>query len=190
MATDSFRITGGQIYRLDLPLLNPLRWGKSHALTQLNHVLVELKGAEHSGFAEAVPRPMILDETQESVITFLHKTLPKADFELTRETIDSFSTKMFSEQGNLTAKAALNCAMYELLAAQEKRPLSRLLGLEEKGVQVCSIVTQHQDTEGFMKEITQGMDNGISGFKVKLTGRQERDTPILKAIATFTECRF
>ncbi|MDD9954121.1 MAG: hypothetical protein OXR66_07345 [Candidatus Woesearchaeota archaeon] len=171
------------------PLSRTLTWGAGQELHELNHVLITVGMGSATGYAEAVPRPMILNETVESVCAFIEEIAPHVPPELTRANIDAFSDELFATEGNLTAKASLNCALYELLAAVEGTTVPELLGMTPKPVRACYILG-HATPEALVEEIRTRCKEGVRGFKVKLTGDTEKDATILAVLREETDCTF
>lgn len=185
------RITKFNLYCLNLPLRKKLVWGKKNKLSSLEHLLLEIESGDSRGYAEAVPRPTILGETKESIIKYYNKiSLILNDFEISKRKIDLFFKKEFKTPQDLSAKAALNCALYEVLASKNNVSVEKLIGLPKKKIGVCYILSQPENTLQLASEIKKFIEEGIFGFKIKLTGDIKRDIEIIKIIKTFSKCSF
>ena len=184
------RITSIQVYPISFLLPKALTWGAGKSLSELNHLLVAVHAGDVVGYAEAVPRKSILGETSKTVLEYYRSIAKQLTFPLTKEHIDEFSNEIFENAGDWTAKAALNCAMYEALAQVEGKSLSELLGIPQKPTDVCMILPKLEEKEAFAEGIKGFIDKGITGFKVKLTGDQKRDVDIIEVLNEFPECLF
>lgn len=185
------RITKFNLYCLNLPLRKKLVWGKKNKLTSLDHLLLEIQSGDFCGYAEAIPRPTILGETKESITKYYNKILPILnDFEISKRKIDLFFKKEFKTPQDLSAKAALNCALYEVLASKNGVSVEKLIGLPKKKVGVCYILSQPENALQLASEIKKFIEEGILGFKIKLTGDIKRDIAIIETIKQFSKCSF
>jgi L-alanine-DL-glutamate epimerase-like enolase superfamily enzyme len=184
-------ITEINLYKIDLPLQKSLTWGKGKGLQSLKHVIVELVTKRGSAFAEAVPRPSILNETQETVIEYIKSIAERVRrMDLTRANIDALSNEMFETPNNFTAKAAINCALYEVLALTQGRALLDIIGYRNRTIGACYIVTQHRNQETLATDLQRLIARGITGFKIKLTGDYDVDLELARTTANFPQCNF
>ncbi|TKJ17151.1 hypothetical protein CEE44_01285 [Candidatus Woesearchaeota archaeon B3_Woes] len=177
-------------YPFSLPIQNKLTWGIGKGLQSLDHVLVEVKAGGFVGYAEAVPRPSILHETQESVITYCKQITNKLIFDLTEENIDNFSDLEFSKNQNLAAKAAVNCALYDLLSKIKGISLNELIGLPNNKIDSCYVLPKPENDNEYIDQLEDKIAQGIFGFKIKLTGDISRDFHIFDILNKFTGCMF
>lgn len=173
------RISEFNLYFLDLPLVKKLKWGKKNELNSLAHLILELKIGNISVYAEAIPRPMILNETRDSMFVYYKKIINSLTFEITKSNIDTFSENQFKTNDNLLAKSALNCALYALLAKNKNISIEKILGLTKKQIGVCFIVPQSRNIVELVKLIKKLNKQNVYGFKIKLTGDLKKDFEVL-----------
>ncbi len=171
-----------KLRRFRLPLADELRWGEGKSLTELDHLLVEVRiEGEYLGRGEAAVRPSIYGETIESIVSavaWLEPLLRQVDIEapsLVRKTLDRLPF-------NFAAKAALEMALWEARTAAIGKRLAEVLPLGQERVRVSFIVGQGslKDT---LSRAAFAYERGVRVFKLKTGGSEESDEARIKELA-------
>ena len=163
-------------HTIDLKLKHPFRISRS--VTELKkNVIVQID----EGVGEAAPS-QYYGENADTVIEFLKKVKGQlGDDPFQIESILSNLDKKVS--GNFSAKAAIDMALYDLVAKRLNLPLYKLLGLDGKAPLVTSY-TIGIDTPEKMKEKTKQAKDFLV-YKVKVG--VENDVEMVKAVREVTD---
>ena len=119
--------------------------------------------------------PPYLPETQQSVIEFLSKVditgiqIPFNPFEIFKE-IDA------RYPGNLSAKAALDMALWDLKAQLENRSIGELLRIPSGPFPQCTYTLGVSSYEEMKTKVNEADGFGFELFKIKLNGRNDFET--------------
>lgn len=165
-------------HTIDLKLKHPFRISRSITEVKKN-VLVQI----NEGIGEAAPS-QYYEENADTVIKCLEKIkswLDNDPFQI--ESILSNLDKKIS--GNFSAKAAIDMALYDLVAKRLNLPLYRLLGLDGKTPLITSY-TIGIDTPEKMKQKTKEATDFLI-YKVKVG--VENDLEMVKAVREVTDAK-
>ncbi len=178
----------------DVPLKNPLSWGRGHRLSSLQHVLITVTLSDGArGTAEATPRPTIYGETQDSVLAIVDQCLgPSIAGQSVNSLadIDALETALHLIKGNNTAKGALNIALHAALARSQGISLAALLGITQDRVPVSYIVGTGKPDE-VLDDVARIYAAGVRMFKVKIGKNLEQELATLRELmVSFPEARF
>jgi L-alanine-DL-glutamate epimerase-like enolase superfamily enzyme len=144
----------------------------AHGLrTHTDVVYVKLENEGFTAWGEAA-LPPYLPETQKSVTEFL------TDFSasLSNQSIDVWFEKLQPESKNLSAKAALDMALWNLKSQMEKKSIGELLGIEQKDFAPCTYTIGVSSFDEMKTKVSEANKYGFEIFKLKLTGEQDEET--------------
>lgn len=151
-----------------LPMYGALRWGKSSALAEARHVLVQVTLSDgSSGMAEAPPRPTIYGETVYSITSVIEHELAPRVIGLPVEQVQA---RLHEVKYNHAAKGALDMALHDALAQHEGISLAQHLGSSAKQLKV-SYILGIGDRDTVLAEAQRVYDQGVRVLKVKV-GRE------------------
>lgn len=144
------------------------------------HVFVELtysnQGKTFTGMGEAVPCEFY-GETQESVLDFLSWVKEENLLEpLTPFDIQRFNETFRQFPGHMSAKAALEMALYDLLGQIAGQPLYRLLGLDPEKIPKSSYTIGIADLGEIRQKTQTALERGYDILKVKVGGPADLET--------------
>lgn len=179
---------------LDIGLLQPLKWGKSDELRQLDHVLFRVELSDGSiGIAEATPRPGIYGETQASILHIVAQHLAPLVVGQTVEGFESvagLSATLGRIKNNNTAKGALDMALHSAFCRSRGVSLARYLGVSRHRIQLSYIVSADSPA-AVLADVNTAYAHGIRVFKVKIGRNIADETETLRQlIADFADARF
>lgn len=177
------RITGLEVFEDNIPLKTPFITAKRR-IDVIKYYVVKLSTDEGlCGYGACAPTPVITGDTDGSILYALNEYYKPllVGAELNEELLPFVQAKLFH---NSTPKAALDIAIYDLLAQQAKKPLYAYLGgtgtahhlKTDTTVSLGSVEKMTEDAKGFVAE-------GFSSIKVKLGGTKEEDIARIKALA-------
>lgn len=164
------------------PLRIPFRVSFKHASAERNvtqSVLVIVRSEEGlMGFGEGCPRDYVTGETDASVVAFFTKHRDGIASTIT----DLLTLQEWSEtnqrdiDNNPAAWCAIELALLDLIARQNKQSVETLLGLPTlAGPFVYSAVLGATDTKQFTATLQRYQKVGMRDFKIKLSGDADRD---------------
>jgi L-Ala-D/L-Glu epimerase len=150
-----------------IPLIKPLTWAAGH-MTEVDWLIVLIRGSDGvTGVAEAIPRPMIYGETQESVYAAISRYLAPAIVGEDSLALERVWARMGVITGNLAAKAAIDVALHDLNARALGLPVHRMLGGPARDwVHLVWMVGLGSDDE-MVAEVQDRAEAGYRSFKVK-----------------------
>ena len=117
--------------------------------------------------------PPYLPETQKSVIDFFSKIdisgiqFPLNPVQIFKETDEKYS-------GNLSAKAALDMALWGLKAQIENKPIGELLKIEATQFPLCTYTLGVSSLDEMKVKVGEANQYGFELFKVKLNGENDK----------------
>lgn len=151
-----------------LPMYGTLRWGKSSALAEARHVLVQVTLSDGStGVAEAPPRPTIYGETVYSIASVIeHELAPR----VIGIPVEKVQGRLHEVKYNHTAKGALDMALHDALAQHKGISLAQHLGVSAQQLKV-SYILGIGDRDTVLAEAQRVYDQGVRVLKVKV-GRE------------------
>jgi len=130
------------------------------------------------GIGEGCPRRYVTGETVESARTFLRGAAPGAA--ASAETVDGLRSWMVDHRESIDANPAAFCALelalLDALARQQRVPVERLLGCPDlTGTFRYTAVIGDSGRSVFALVLQRYLSLGIRDFKLKLSGDLERD---------------
>ncbi len=151
--------------------------------THTDVVYVKLQHQNLVAWGEAA-LPPYLNETQKSVAEFL------TDFtkDISSDSIEAWFEKLIPVETNLSAKAALDMALWSLKAQLENKSIEELLGIEPKNFPLGTYTIGLCDIEEMKLKIDEATKHGFSVFKLKLNG--ENDEEVIRNFRKFSDKPF
>lgn len=176
----SLRITGVDIYPMDIPLKEPFRIALG-TITHANEVLVVIRtDGGISGMGESNPVPMLTGTTQATDLAVAQgiAKIIKGKDPLQIESLTDLMEDTFL--GNATIRAAYDSALYDILGQAAGLPVYRLLGGSKATFETDTTVSL--DTPDVMASKAAGwVGRGFKQIKIKL-GDPEIDEARVRAI--------
>lgn len=157
-------------YPYQLQFRHPFRI--AHGLrthTPVVYVKLELEGC--IGWGEAT-LPPYLPETQQTVIAFVNQfaaRLQQAPMEDWLQALDEVP------DGNYTARAALDMALWQLRAQLQQTTVQQLAGVQAAAFPPCTYTIGVSDAAGMQQKIKEAEAAGFTLFKLKLNGEQDAE---------------
>lgn len=147
----------------------------AHGLrTHTDVVYVKL---EHEGFTAwgEAALPPYLPETQKSVVEFL-TTFSKS---LSSNSVDDWFQKLKHESENMSAKAALDMALWNLKSQMENKSIKELLGFvgdnTNKGFPLGTYTIGVSSFDEMKIKVEEANQFGFEIFKIKLDGKSDKE---------------
>lgn len=137
------------------------------------HTAVVYVKLEHEGFVgwgEAT-LPPYLPETQKTVTDFLLSFSNSNPF----KSIDDWFDKLNLDQTNLSAKAALDMALWNLKSQKENKSIEELLRIEKSDFPLGTYTIGVSSFDEMKTKVEEGTKAGFEIFKVKLNGESDTD---------------
>jgi L-alanine-DL-glutamate epimerase-like enolase superfamily enzyme len=168
-----------------IPLKSALRWGKTHELATLKHVLIFAELDDGSiGIGEATPRPTIYGETPESVMAIVQNDYaPRLIGQWCGDMkcLAGLDDKIADIKNNNTARGALNIALWSAYAASQQKTLSHYLNATSTQTQLSFILGTGNDAD-VLQEVSDVYQAGIRVLKVKVGKEPNRELALMQAI--------
>ncbi len=134
--------------------------------THTDVVYVKLEHDGFVGWGEAT-LPPYLPETQKTVIEFVLEFAKSVSFS---DDINDWFTALNAVQSNMSAKAALDMALWSLKANLEEKTIGELLGITAGGFPLGTYTIGVCPKEEMQVKITEAIAAGFELFKLKLNG--------------------
>ncbi len=169
------------VYRV--PLQGSLKWGGYSSMDEARHVLVEIELDDGStGYAEAPPRPTIYGETVYSITAIIeHELAPRIlDTTISNYLVEGYD-RLTQVKNNHTARAAIDIAIYDAIAASRGETLAEYLKTEQDKIKV-SYILGINPLDMMLAEAERVYAQGVRVFKVKVGRNWARDIDALKAL--------
>jgi L-alanine-DL-glutamate epimerase-like enolase superfamily enzyme len=155
-----------------LPMYGELRWGKSSALAEVRHVLVEVRLSDGAiGYAEAPPRPTIYGETAHSITSVIAQELAPR---VVGAPLAHVQARLHEVKYNFAAKGAIDIAMHDALAQSKGISLAEHLGVTADRIQV-SYILGIGDRASVLAEAQRVYEKGVRVLKVKVGREWDED---------------
>lgn len=164
----------------EIPLLRPTKWAAGY-MDKVDWVLLKITAEDGTyGVAEAIPRPMIYGETQESVYFALTKYLAPLLLGEDSFALENIHRKMAALAQNPGARNAVDVALHDLNGKLLGLPVHRLLGgPAREAVDLVHMIGQ-QDEDAMLAELVSKVAEGFFAFKVKGGTHPDSDVRLLK----------
>ncbi|MCB9794651.1 MAG: enolase [Alphaproteobacteria bacterium] len=168
MSLDRTAIEAIEAIPVRLPTRSPVRFANG-SVDAAEHVIVRVRTRDGlEGIAEASPRPMTYGDSSASVVHALQHIIGPRVLGLSACSIEGLHAALQDLVGNVTARAALDVALWDLLGKRAGLPVATLLGGFTREVQVAHLLSL--DTpEAMAAEAAQVQaEMGIRAFKIKV----------------------
>ncbi len=160
------KITSVKAIPFKLPLTEPLKWATGY-MDHAEHVLIRIATDEGiEGIGEAVPRPTIYGETQESIVKIVNDMLAPMLIGQDPFDLEKIWAKMATIIWNLTAKGAIDVALHDIIGKKCGVPCSKLLGGWTDRVPLTWMVALKSMDE-MVDEAKKKFAEGYKSFKLK-----------------------
>ncbi len=162
------RIDAIEIFHAALPLARPIT---THLGTwnELQTVLVALESQGAVGWGEASPgnAPLLGPEWAAGVYRCLSDWIAPALVGQTLDAGDDLQQRLVRLRGNRYAKAAVDCAWWDLAARLQGKPLHQLLGGQTDRLPLGVSFDKMDDIEDLLEAIRRAFDAGYSRVELK-----------------------
>ena len=138
--------------------------------THTDVVYLKLEHQGYTGWGEAT-LPPYLPETQTSVIEFLTEFSKDVLF----NSIDDWFGKLQPVNTNLSAKAALDMALWSLKSQIENKTIGELLGIEKKEFPIGTYTIGVSSLDEMETKIDEANKAEFNIFKIKLNGENDEE---------------
>ncbi len=175
------KITDIQIETVNIPLVTPFKTAL-RTVTQIENVMVRVKtDSSLIGYGGAAPTAAITGETLASIVGAIEHIRDHLLGMVVEDTELIFQRLNSCLVGNSSAKAAIDMAIYDLLAKAMDVPLYRLFGGKAHVIETDKTVSI--DTpEKMMAESQENINKGFRILKIKVGGDPELDILRLQAV--------
>jgi O-succinylbenzoate synthase len=155
---------------LKVPLLAPFETSFGR-LTEKDFILVSVHGEGEVGYGESVamPYPLYNEETTDMVWYMLEKFLiPKLFAQGELSSPEELSNIFASIRRNNMAKSALETAVWDLFAKQQKKSLASVLGGTKRTIDVGVSIGIEPTVEHVLENVERFLADGYKKIKVKI----------------------
>lgn len=177
------KITDIQLIQEDIPLKQPFVTSKRRIEVIRDYVVKLTTDTGKVGYGACAPTPVITGDTVGSILYAIEEVYKPLllGAELSEELLPAVQSALFH---NSSPKAAVDLAIYDLLAKESGKPLYEYLG--------GSVGSKHLETDAtvslgapdaMVSEAKTHLANGFTAIKVKLGGPKEADVERLKALS-------
>ncbi len=148
-----------------------------------DHVLIKIHTDDGLiGLAEATPRPHLYGETQHSVVAIIKKNLEPSLIGMNPFDLEKVHHRLERVKQNLTAKAAIDIAIHDIIGQSSGLPLYRILGGWDEGKIPVAWMMGVKDAEKMAQEAKDFYDRGFKAFKIKVGSNPDQDIRNFHAI--------
>lgn len=149
-----------------------------------NHVLIKITTDDGLvGYGEAVERPTIYGETQNSIVTIVQEWLSSKMIGLDPFDLEKVWDGLDKIFDNNTAKGAIDIALYDLLGKKLNLPIHKLLGSwDGEKVKVACLLPFASPEKTVAYALERKERQGIQAFKIKVGKDLNRDLKTLIAL--------
>ncbi|MFC9935923.1 mandelate racemase/muconate lactonizing enzyme family protein [Glutamicibacter sp. NPDC127525] len=152
----------------EIPYSKPLAFA-SGSISVADNVIVRIRTRDGIvGIAEAPPRPYTYGETQESIVAVINKLFAPAMVGHSLLDREIIKTKLDRTVGNLTAKAAIDIALWDALGRATSLPVHRLLGGFTDRLKVSHMIGFDEPARMADEALALREKYGINSFKIKV----------------------
>lgn len=168
MAHEGSTIEAVEAIPVRLPTRIPVRFANG-SVDGAEHVIVRVRTADGLvGIAEASPRPMTYGDSSAGVVHALRHIIGPRVVGLSACSIEAVHAALRTLVGNVTARAALDVALWDLLGKRAGLPVATLLGGYTRRVEVAHLLSL--DTPEAMAREADDVATrlGVRAFKIKV----------------------
>ena len=172
---------------LNIPLKKPFKIA-FETLEAYRGVIVKICTEEFCGYGEASPAPRITGDTVDSVVSTLKKFKPiliGRDPTKIGGIMDDLNKLIL---GAPSAKAAIDFALFDLLAQRLNSPLKDILGGKKERIET-SLTVDIGDVEYTINQAQKLLDKGARVLKVKIGLNPEEDIKRIKALRELSDVK-
>jgi L-alanine-DL-glutamate epimerase-like enolase superfamily enzyme len=160
------KITNIKAISFKLPLVEPLKWATGYA-EHAAHVLIRISTDEEiEGIGEAVPRPTIYGETQESIVKIVNDHLGPMLVGEDPMDLEKVWAKMATVIWNPVAKGAIDVALHDIIGKKCGSPCYKLMGGWTDKVPLTWMVAL-KSVDEMVEEAKAKFADGFKSFKLK-----------------------
>ncbi|EAV9888787.1 o-succinylbenzoate synthase, partial [Listeria monocytogenes] len=171
-----------RLIHAELPLIAPFKtsYGELNSKDFYIIELVNEEGIRGYGELEAFPLPDYTEETLGTAISIIKQHLLPILAQKEIRTPEEVNQMFSWIQGNEMAKAAVELAVWDAFAKNEKLSLAKMIGAKKDSIAVgVSIGVQHS-AEALVQLVSQYMDEGYERVKLKIAPK--KDIQFVKAV--------
>jgi L-alanine-DL-glutamate epimerase-like enolase superfamily enzyme len=165
-----------------LPYAKPFHMA-SGEVTEAAHVLIRVRTDEGlDGVAEAVSRPMIYGESQESIVAAVRRWFEPALLGTDPFDVERLQGVLGAVAANETVKGALDMALHDIRGKAAGLPTWHLLGAAARSLRVTRMLGMGSP-QAVVDEAAEAAErHGITSFKVKIDNDVETGVRLLGAL--------
>lgn len=158
-----------ELYHLELPLVQPIET-KLGAWHTWETVLVRMLSGDAEGWGEASPgnAPIFYSESAATVFHIIHKHLAPRIVGKYIQTPDQLAELLEPVVGNPHARAAVDCAWWDLFARRQNQPLHRVLDGKHQELTLGVSFDRMPTIEDLLRAIGEAFEAGFSRVELKL----------------------
>ncbi len=170
-----------------VPLKKPFKISYA-TFNEYEGVIVKICTENYCGYGEASPSPRVVGDTVDTVISVLKRLKPL----LIGERVENYAAIMENLNKsiihNSSAKAAIDFALFDILAQKADMPLKNLLGGKKEKIETSLTVTIGPVKES-VKQAQLLLSQGAKVLKVKIGIDPEEDIERIRAIREITDAK-
>ena len=172
---------------LEIPLRKPFKIA-FETMDTYRGVIVKICTEEYCGYGEAAPAPRITGDTVESTVAALKRFKPLI---IGRNPVkigkimDDLNSSLL---GTPSAKAAIDFALYDILAQKLEVPLKDILGGKKDKIET-SLTVDIGDLNYTLQHARKLLDAGAKVLKVKIGLNPDEDIERVRAIRKMTDAK-
>jgi L-alanine-DL-glutamate epimerase-like enolase superfamily enzyme len=153
-----------------VPMTKPIKLA-GVAITDAESLIVRIEDTDGTvGWGEATTAPMMTGETVESMVAAVKFMTPHLEGMKIDDASEFFSRLHPLMYGNGGAKSGVDCAVYDLIAKCEGKPLYELLGGKQRDQSPVLWLLGDAVLESDVQSALEKQDEGFKSFKVKVGG--------------------
>jgi len=172
---------------LEIPLKKPFKIA-FETLDTYRGVIVKICTEELCGYGEASPAPRITGDTVESVIASLKRFKPILIGKNPLQIVKIMEELNSSILGTPSAKAAIDFALFDIMAQKVGSPLKNILGGKKEKIET-SLTVDIGNIEYTLNQARKLLDHGAKVLKVKIGIDPEEDVKRIKALREMTDAK-
>ncbi|HAO6396957.1 TPA: o-succinylbenzoate synthase, partial [Listeria monocytogenes] len=171
-----------RLIHVELPLIAPFKtsYGELNSKDFYIIELVNEEGIRGYGELEAFPLPDYTEETLSTAISIVKQHLLPILAQKEIRTPQEINQMFSWIQGNEMAKAAVELAVWDAFAKNEKLSLAKMIGAEKDSIAVGVSIGLQPDAETLVRLVSQYMDEGYERVKLKIAPK--KDIQFVKAV--------
>lgn len=172
-------ITSIKTKKIKLDLKGQLSWGRASNMARLEHVLIKLETPHHYAITEAPARPSIYGETTQSIKAIIKYYLAPKLIGVNINNSKKIKAIFASIANNQAAKAAIDIAIHEIRAKEQKKNLLEYMEAKQSHIRVSYILGINQPNI-MIEEALKVYEQGVSVFKIKIGRDLKKDKTIIE----------